>query len=853
MKRPDRKKRHGLAVAATVVSFVGIGLATPFIISGMNPDLSFQSAAVIAATRDSFTLTSPIALGPLSNFRLDRGTVSLVPYGPGDVLTGSTALALLTSGKAKLKVDDATVSMDLRTFVHAGESGLDTFSVAPVLSALLNMQFAELALDNSEVRITRADGSVEVLSHVKLNATRQRNGRMKIAGRFDFRGRTLEAGVTLNTKSTAEGIAGAPPAFPVEVSLKGDLVQLQCAGSMSVVDTPQLTAETAELSITSVRDVASWFGSDWSGGQGLGKFSAKGPLEWTPRGISFSQARVEIDGNFAEGALALKFAQQRAGIDATLDFEALDLKPYLTPAGKQVSATPFDLAHILPRHFTDRPLMPILQDIDADLRISAGKVLANGTNFGKAAASLSLKDGVMLTDLAELEVGKAGRCTGQLSLPVRGENPQYRLKGKVDAIDIASITGAIWPHTPVSGVGEMSVDVSASGYDRATLMQSAVGKVGLKLPASGQLGIDVKTLAATARANELQGWGGAARGQTPVDSLSAQLVLEGGRLWADKATAKFGDATLTALGSVHLDGGLADMQIWITHPNKPEAVAAPAVTAKPAAGASPPPATPTTAPAATPAPPAVPGNTVDASAGEAANSGAGLRIRGPLHAPSIRYMRLSERTDAERAHPNSTSSPGVSGPPGAVPPKFLVPSATAPSKPGPKLPDRGAAIAPASVPLEPAAAVTPEGVPPAPIPSVVTPVAPGREAALPAPTSHVEPATPAAESAPAAPTPPAAETAPVSPTPADATEPSRAAAVTPATPPAEPVTASEAAPAPSAPAAPAAAAAEPERDAAIATDTHPAPPTSAGSPDASSVPAAPHSADPATEPPKPSD
>ncbi|MBL8566410.1 MAG: AsmA family protein [Hyphomicrobiaceae bacterium] len=843
MKRPDRKKRHRLTVAATVVSFVGIGLATPFVISGMSPDLSFHSAAVIAATRDSFTLTSPIALGPLSNFRLDRGTVSLVPYGPGDVLTGATAVALLTSGKAKLKVDDATVSLDLRTIVHADEDGADTFGVAPVLSALLNMQFAELALDNSDVRITRADGSVEVLSHVKLNATRQRNGRMKIAGRFDFRGRTLEVGVTLNTKSTAENVAGAPAAFPVEVSLKGDLVHLQCAGSMSVVDTPQLTADTAELSITSVRDVASWFGSDWSGGQGLGKFSAKGPLEWTPRGISFSQAHVEIDGNVAEGALALKFAQQRAGIDATLDFEALDLKPYLTPAGKQVSATPFDLAHILPRHFTDRPLMPILQDIDADLRISAGKVLASGTSFGKAAASLSLKDGVMLTDLAELEVGKSGRCTGQLSLTVSGENAQYRLKGKVDAIDIASITGTIWPHTPVSGVGEMSVDLSASGYDRSTLMQSAVGKVGLKLPASGQLGIDVKTLAATARANELQGWGGAARGQTPVDSLSAQLVLEGGRLWAEKATAKFGDATLTALGSVHLDGGLADMQIWITHPNKPEAATAPAVALKPVAGASSPPASS--------APPAAPANTVEASAAEAANSGAGLRIRGPLHAPSIRYMRLSERTDAERAPPNLTGAPAISGRPGAAPPKSLAPSSTAPSKPALQLPERAAAIEPANVPLEPASAVIPEDMRPAPMPSIVAPIAPDREAALPMRDGHDEPAIPEAETAPLAAPPSAAEAAPFPSTAPVTDEPSREAAVTPVTPPAAPVAASE--PAPAGPAAPSAAATEPERDAALSTGTDPAAHAPAGTPDGQPVSASPHAAEPATEPPKSSD
>ncbi|MFN3869809.1 MAG: AsmA family protein, partial [Hyphomicrobiaceae bacterium] len=485
MKRGGGKKRQRLAVAATVVSFVGIGLAAPFIISGTSTDLSFHSAAVIAATRDSFTLTSPVTLSGFSDFRLERGVISLAPSGPGDLMTGASALAMLASGKAKLKVDNASMSLDLGRGGFVGADGVASGSYAPVLAALVDMSFAELAIRDSEIDVRRADGSVEKLTSVTATITRQRGGKIKASGRFDYRGRTVDAAINLDMKGSGDG---APPhAVPLSLVIKNELVEARADGALSIADTPQFSASDAQISLTSIRDIAAWLGADWGNGRGLGKLDVKGGLEWTPRGIAFPVARVSIDGNEAEGTIAIKLARQRAAIDGTLDFETIDISPYLDTAAQAKSPAAFDLAYILPRHLTGRSQFPILQDIDADLRISAGKVSAQGMVFGRGAASLSLKSGVMLADLAELEIGKGGRCVGQLSVNATTETGAYHLKSKIMGVDVAMLGSALWSRSPVSGIGDVLVDVTANGNEKSSLIESATGKVSVIVPASGQL------------------------------------------------------------------------------------------------------------------------------------------------------------------------------------------------------------------------------------------------------------------------------------------------------------------------------------------------------------------------------
>ncbi len=57
----------------------------------------------------------------------------------------------------------------------------------------------------------------------------------------------------------------------------------------------------------------------------------------------------------------------------------------------------------------------LVRELDADLRISARSVAVGSDRFGRCAASVSIKDGKLLGELAEMELEQGGSGEGQIS------------------------------------------------------------------------------------------------------------------------------------------------------------------------------------------------------------------------------------------------------------------------------------------------------------------------------------------------------------------------------------------------------------------------------------------------------
>lgn len=617
------KTRHPMAVAFAALVFGGLGLAMPWLIDGSDSEIAFRSATLNAAPRDSFTLSSPVPFEVMPRVRLERGSVAVAPSS-GAPTSGAAVLAMLTGGKARLVLDNAVLSLDLGARAvspaGAGQGGLE-----PVLAALVGLSFSELTIRDSQLRVTRADGSIESLTLAHALVTRQRNGRIKTVANVVLRGERLAIDLAL---SPAVETGGAT-AWPLTLDVHNDLVHINASGNVTTRDSLQFNAPEAEFEVASIRRLARWLGAEWGDGRGLEQLRIKGPLEWTPRALAFPQATVDIDGNSASGTLTAKLANQRASIEGTLDFEKLDVAAYLDQAAATSSQFVFDLTSYLPPSLAFKPAFPILKDVDADLRLSASKVTVGDTAYGKGAASLSLKNGVMLADIAEFEIGKGGTCSGQLSIDAAGVTPQYRLKGKLDAADVALVSEALLAYPAVGGIGTTTVDLSASGLTRQSLVQSLSGKIGVRLPQFGQLGVDLNALAATTRAAAQKGWAGTSRGQTSINSLAADFNVLDGRMNVGKATARTGDATLTAVGSIDLQSGHSDMRVWMT---RSLIVPAPSD--------------------------ALPPGSPPAPAIAAATSGVGLLIEGPINAPTIRYLPVAG---------SSESTTGGSPPPAIAP------------------------------------------------------------------------------------------------------------------------------------------------------------------------------------------
>ena len=251
---------------------------------------------------------------------------------------------------------------------------------------------------------------------------------------------------------------------------------------------------------------------------GLNAASVKGQINWARRTIAIEDAKVALDGNEAAGALVLNLAGERPLIDGTLAFNALDLTPYVEAARSQsflfdrhsASWSAFDLSFPLIRHF------------DADLRISAPKVVVKGYGLGRGAATITVRSGKLLADIAELEL-HSGKVSAQVTANANELVPRYTLRGKVESFDAGSAGTTLFGANVITGRATLSIDVAAAGQTPAELLRGVSGKAALTMAEGGRVGLDIKALrTAATKAGGAPGWGALAKGQTSLEQVEAR-------------------------------------------------------------------------------------------------------------------------------------------------------------------------------------------------------------------------------------------------------------------------------------------------------------------------------------------
>ena len=81
------------------------------------------------------------------------------------------------------------------------------------------------------------------------------------------------------------------------------------------------------------------------------------------------------------------------------------------------------------------------------------------------------------------------------------------------------------------------------------------------MPTGAKVGLDLKSLLATAQKQPLNGWAQSRRGSTVLDSLQGRVVLSEGVVYTEAFSAALGDALMTASGGGNLRSGLVDIKL----------------------------------------------------------------------------------------------------------------------------------------------------------------------------------------------------------------------------------------------------------------------------------------------------
>jgi AsmA protein len=556
MKRLRQTLRRSSLAVAILLCLLFL-ITAPYLVERRFDEIGLRSAAVFAASRDSYSLSAPIRLLQAPRIALESGTISMPPSRTGLARGGEVIAMLITGSSERLTLEKATIAADFSENAAVLTTGSAHGGVAPLVAALQKLQFDALAVRDSSVRIKLADGSTLVLDELTTDVTAKQNGTIRAVGSFTFRGEKVAFDTTLATNIDAQS-----GAYPIAASLNSQLLSAGLDGHLMLGESPRLLSPQADLTIPNVRAAARWLGAGWPPGDAFEGFYAKGQLEWVNHTVAFQKATVQMDGNEATGTLSVNFSGPRPAVDGTLGLKSLDLSKYVETRGASEQVSDESLLSMVSG--ASGLEFPLIQIIDADLRISSSSVVLPGVTIGRSAATISLKGGKMIADIAELEIDDGTRGGGQLRIDATGASPSYDIRGKLEALDLGRAGQAIFGHPTVQGRGDVIVEISAEGDTGTMLLGSLDGKLCVTLAEGGQLGLDIDQLSAAMKLPKPQSaWKAASTGAMPIDTLEARFAVANGVIRTQVANAVAGSRTMKAEGAINLPTRQLDLELAI--------------------------------------------------------------------------------------------------------------------------------------------------------------------------------------------------------------------------------------------------------------------------------------------------
>ncbi len=545
---------------AGLLAGVGLLLMSPLLLD----DFVFLRSNLFRASQDTLTIYKPFVLSENPRVTITQGALSMPPILSGKARTGEALAALVQGGSARLALESPVFTLELAAGRAGGasdtaidgvsHSGVDP--VSPLLSALESGGFETLSIRDGTINIKTRTGRTEVLSQVAADITVKRKSSTRSKGTFTYRGEPFSFDTTLGTR--IERREGAR--MPVKAHIQSRLIDAAIEGRLDLAGAVELIAPTAEIKVSNVRSLGRWLGQVWPSGPGLKDIVVRGSVDWRGDIITLQKGNLSVDGNQATGALALYLAADRPRLVGTLAFVAVSLAPYFL---QTTSAEPDERGLFAIMKSKRDFAVPLLDHLDADLRLSANSVQLGSWQAGKAAAGLTIKSGLGILDIADMALDGQSRLSGLIQIGRSPTAPSYQSSGKIEGVELGPFTTAIVGMPALSGRGDVTFKVQANGISGLDILSRTSGRIAIDLQKGGTVACTVKNLIDAAQAKGLTP-NAACRSTTSFAALSSSVLLMDGVAVAEKVTATTATEVLRVDGLIDLVSSLFDLTVAST-------------------------------------------------------------------------------------------------------------------------------------------------------------------------------------------------------------------------------------------------------------------------------------------------
>ncbi len=534
-------KLLGIVVAAIVVLLVG---ATLFITMFVDPnDYKDQiSAAVSESTGREFELTGDLEFSVFPSLRIAVGPASLsnaAGFGaePFASIEGAELqVALLPLLSERLEISRASLQgLNLNLMRNAqgrnnwqdlgsqstGESaGPGSSAGSEGGAANLALDIASIAIDDARVAWRDAQtGNDWVLDNFTMEADDFGQGTaFPLRMTFELAGDAITVAVVSDMNATLDlaqnnyrledltvDIDGSGSAWPggegsaelqfdaFVADLNAQTISLQnlqlAMLGLNVTGTLQGTNVLSDLALGGAINIAQFdprglmeaFDAEIETADSavLGRASASAEFAYNAREVSLSNLRLELDDSSLTGRVAIVGTR----FDFDLDVDAINIDRYLPPATEEVAeADEGSLDEV------DLPIQP-LRNFNARGNLAFAAVQFMGLSFTDADFDLRASNGRL--SLAPSGSMYGGSYSGNVVIEVVGEAARLSLQQTIDGIDMAPFARDFLDSDMISGTGDLSLDVSATGANLGAIRRALNGDVAFEIANGAWEGTDV--------------------------------------------------------------------------------------------------------------------------------------------------------------------------------------------------------------------------------------------------------------------------------------------------------------------------------------------------------------------------
>jgi AsmA protein len=365
-------------------------------------------------------------------------------------------------------------------------------------------------------------------------------------GQFDWRGERVDGSISVSDFIAAlsgerSGLKARISSAPLKVAFDGAV-----ANRTSMLMEGTLTADSMSL-----RNALRWTGQAPPGPGGFGRFALKARANVVGPSIALTNVNIELDGNVAEGVMTYNNNNGRAMLQATLAAGALDFTPYvstvrlLTSGQRDWNRQLFDLNS--------------LSATDLDMRLSAAKVTVGKSKLGRTALGANLRGGALALSVGEAQM-YGGIAKGSFSIARSDAVADIKAQFQFIDVDLLSCASELFGLTKLSGRGNLSVALEATGNSPFGLAQSLDGTAALTGHDGAISGFNVEQLLKRLERRPLSGGGNFRSGSTPFDNLTIAVKFSEGVATAEDVRVEGPAARLTLTGTASVPAREYDLK-----------------------------------------------------------------------------------------------------------------------------------------------------------------------------------------------------------------------------------------------------------------------------------------------------